>query len=150
MSLRTEASLMNDLEDWLFEQDPFEVSKLLDAKLRDMLNRSYDIVRIAQEMSLDDVESENYGVTLRAVAYDLVDHELGQRALDMNYTDIDDLWDAFYDVPTVEIPTGQTVIEARWYHFPVGTDIEVVWKWFDEKHPKGIVYLLSGLDPADE
>lgn len=32
--------------------------------------------------------------------------------------------------------------EAPFMHFPIGTDKEVIWHWFDERHSKGIVHLL--------
>ena len=33
-------------------------------------------------------------------------------------------------------------LESPFMHFPIGTDKEDIWHWFDERHSKGIVHLL--------
>ena len=35
-------------------------------------------------------------------------------------------------------------IEEPFLSFPAGTDREDIWHWFDERHSKGVVYLLYG------
>lgn len=38
--------------------------------------------------------------------------------------------------------TEQTA--APFLHFPAGTDREEIWQWFDQRHSKGVAYLLYG------
>ena len=35
-------------------------------------------------------------------------------------------------------------LEDDWFIFPIGTDKEEIWHWFDERHSKGVAYLLYG------
>lgn len=35
-----------------------------------------------------------------------------------------------------------TKLEKDWYMFEKGTSRENIWHWFDERHSKGIAYLL--------
>lgn len=52
---------------------------------------------------------------------------------------LEELWGELADVP-VDPETEK--LEAPYLHFPVGTDKFDVWKWFDERHSKGVRYLL--------
>lgn len=54
-------------------------------------------------------------------------------------TELEKMWDKFADVP-MDPETER--LDADFMHFPAGTDREDVWHWFDERHSKGIVYLL--------
>ena len=53
--------------------------------------------------------------------------------------EIEALWQAFSDVPMN--PEAEK-IEAPFLHFPAGTDREEIWHWFDERHSKGVAWLL--------
>lgn len=53
--------------------------------------------------------------------------------------EIEELWELFEDVP-MNPETEQ--IENSFMEFPVGTDREEIWHWFDEQHSKGVHYLL--------
>lgn len=59
------------------------------------------------------------------------------------------LWDQFEDCPMD--PDTEKMCEA-FLHFPAGTDREEIWKWFDERHSKGVVHLLyrEGIDHYPE
>lgn len=48
------------------------------------------------------------------------------------------LWDELTDVPLNE----DEELEKRYLHFPIGTEKEEIWHWFDQKHSKGVYYLL--------
>lgn len=53
--------------------------------------------------------------------------------------DIEDLWCQLEDVamnPETEC------LEASFLGFPEGTHREEIWHWFDERHSKGVHYLL--------
>lgn len=52
---------------------------------------------------------------------------------------LEDLWERFADVP-INPETGN--IEDDFAGWKSGTNREEIWHWFDERHSKGIVYLL--------
>jgi hypothetical protein len=56
---------------------------------------------------------------------------------------LEKMWAELEDVPFD--PDTET-IGGSYLHFPAGTDRETIWHWFDERHSKGIVYLLYGDD----
>lgn len=53
--------------------------------------------------------------------------------------ELETLWEQLEDVP-VDPDTDK--LENQYIHFPAGTDRETVWHWFDERHSKGVAYLL--------
>jgi len=64
-------------------------------------------------------------------------------------TNLELFWSHFADIaydPDTE------KIEEDFLHFPAGTDREDIWRWFDERHSKGVAYLLyrDGVDRTDE
>ncbi len=42
-------------------------------------------------------------------------------------------WRALRDVPTTATRHGPDVIDVPYMHFPVGTDIEDVWRWLESE-----------------
>lgn len=69
------------------------------------------------------------------------------------YRMVERLWKDLADVPFQEDKSGSLVLEEEYVMkcgtrviktFPAGTDREDIWHWFDEMHPKGVVYLLNG------
>ena len=56
----------------------------------------------------------------------------------MDDTALEKLWEAFGDVPIDE----DEQIDIDFDVWPKGTHIEEIWAWFDEKHSKGVVYLM--------
>ncbi len=52
---------------------------------------------------------------------------------------LEDLWQQLGDVP---INPKTEHIEEPFLHFPAGTDREDIWHWFDERHSKGVAYLM--------
>jgi hypothetical protein len=70
---------------------------------------------------------------------ELIHHDM--QTLEARDAALQQLWYALADVP-VEPDTDQT--EAPFLHFPAGTDREDIWHWFDERHSKGVAYLLYG------
>lgn len=55
--------------------------------------------------------------------------------------ELEALWNDLEDVPMD--PTTET-IETDFLDFGAGTHREEIWKWFDERHSKGVHYLLYG------
>lgn len=55
--------------------------------------------------------------------------------------ELEDLWDQFSDVP---MNPDTEKIEGNFLHFQYGTEREDIWHWFDERHSKGVAYLLYG------
>lgn len=73
----------------------------------------------------------------------------GMTTLAYRDAQLEELWAQFGDVP-MDPDTEQ--IEGDFLHFPHGTDREEIWHWFDERHSKGVAYLLyrDGFDRTDE
>ena len=59
---------------------------------------------------------------------------------------IEDLWAEFADVP---MDPDSEKMEDDFLHFPHGTNREEIWHWFDQRHSKGVHYLLYGFDGVD-
>lgn len=59
-------------------------------------------------------------------------------------TELEQLWNEFTDVP---MDPETEKMEEPFLHFPAGTNREEIWHWFDERHSKGVVYLLYGTEP---
>lgn len=57
---------------------------------------------------------------------------------------LEQLWGEFADVP---MNPETEEMEKPFLHFPAGTNREEIWHWFDERHSKGVVYLLYGTEP---
>lgn len=56
-------------------------------------------------------------------------------------------WEALGDVPTKDDANGDAWIldddfETPWVKFYRGTCVMNVWRWFDEKHSKGVRWLM--------
>lgn len=62
---------------------------------------------------------------------------------------LEDLWAQFGDVP---MNPETECIEEPFLGFPAGTNREELWRWFDERHSKGVAYLLyrDGIDRTDQ
>lgn len=58
--------------------------------------------------------------------------------------ELERLWDGFADVP---MNPETEKMEEPFLHFPAGTDREEIWHWFDDRHSKGVMYLLYGTEP---
>lgn len=59
----------------------------------------------------------------------------------MNYSDADleVMWDELEDVPV----DFDECIDIDWRDFPSGTHREEIWHWFDERHSKGVGWLMN-------
>lgn len=60
------------------------------------------------------------------------------------YTDsqLEQMWLDLMDVPFDETEDGRLVLAEDWEQFPVGTDREDIWHFFDDNYSKGVAYLL--------
>lgn len=56
---------------------------------------------------------------------------------------LEEMWHQFGDVP---MDPETECMEEPFLGFPAGTDREDIWHWFDERHSKGVVYLLCRTD----
>ena len=54
--------------------------------------------------------------------------------------ELENLWDEFADLPMN--PETEELEMPLYNIFPVGTCREDCWEWFDERHSKGVYYLL--------
>ena len=57
------------------------------------------------------------------------------------------VWYALGDVP-VDPETEK--IEDAFMWWPAGTDREDIWRWFDERHSRGVAYLLYGANGSEQ
>lgn len=69
---------------------------------------------------------------------------LNMDTLQKRDSELERLWDEFADVP---MDPETEKMEESFLHFPAGTDREEIWHWFDDRHSKGVVYLLYGTEP---
>lgn len=56
---------------------------------------------------------------------------------------LEEMWLELEDVPTVVDKDFYTCIDVDWQGWPKGTDIEEIWYWFDERHSKGVGWLMN-------
>lgn len=63
---------------------------------------------------------------------------------------LEKLWEELGDVPVELDEDNYTVIDEDWHIFEKGTETEYIWSWFDEKHSKGVAYLMLGIDSNDK
>lgn len=54
---------------------------------------------------------------------------------------LEEMWCQFADTP---MNPDTECMEAPFLNFPAGTFREDAWHWFDERHSKGVAYLLYG------
>lgn len=75
------------------------------------------------------------------------------------YRMVEGFWKNLEDVPFREDEAKSMVLEKDYRlmigtrevtMFPAGTEREEIWHWFDERHPKGVAYLLYGEEKSDE
>lgn len=59
---------------------------------------------------------------------------------------LETMWDSLADVPFDENENGELVIAEDWEHFHKGDSQEDIWHWFDERHSKGVAWLLYRVD----
>lgn len=61
--------------------------------------------------------------------------------------DLEDLWRELADVPFDDNdPDLDLTLAEDWKWFRKGTPREEIWHWFDERHSKGVAFLLYGPD----
>lgn len=61
-------------------------------------------------------------------------------------TQLEKLWKQFGDIP---MNPDTEKMEESFMDFPAGTDREEIWHWFDERHSKGVAYLLCNEDVSN-
>lgn len=59
---------------------------------------------------------------------------------------LESLWAEFGDIP---MDPDTEKIDAPFLFFDTGTEREDIWHWFDEKHSKGVAYLLYSYEEVD-
>jgi len=61
----------------------------------------------------------------------------------LNDTHLEKLWDELGDIPFDEDSEDEIILAVDFNIFQKGTAQYNIWHWFDEKHSKGVAYLLS-------
>lgn len=69
------------------------------------------------------------------------DNLAGMDSLALRDAALEKLWREFGDLPFDE---GTECVEEPFLGFPAGTHRDDVWHWFDERHSRGVHYLLYG------
>lgn len=71
------------------------------------------------------------------------------------YRMVEGFWKNLSDVPFAEDEDGRLILEKEYKlmfgsreiaTFPASTDQDEIWRWFDEKHPKGVAYLVNEIE----
>lgn len=63
------------------------------------------------------------------------------------YTDqeLETMWSELTNIPFDEDNNRELHLSEDWRHFKDGTEREQIWKWFDQQHSKGVVYLMYNI-----
>ena len=90
---------------------------------------------------------DNQGVTLifegkHFVVEDHPGEYQGSSRSDYSDEELRIMWNYFEDVPTVMTDDHRTVTDGEFMDWPVGTDVEDIWHWFDERWPRGVYNLM--------
>ena len=56
---------------------------------------------------------------------------------------LEKMWESLEDVPCDENERGELILAVDWEQFKAGTECEEIWHWFDERHSKGVGYLMN-------
>lgn len=62
-------------------------------------------------------------------------------SLESRDAQLEEWWNLLTDIP---MDPDTECIEEEFLHFAPGTNREDIWRWFDERHSKGVAYLLNG------
>ena len=65
-----------------------------------------------------------------------------KRGMELSDRLIENLWMIFGDVPTLLDDDLHTVTDEEFMDWPIGTDIEDIWHWFDKAYSKGVHELM--------
>lgn len=66
--------------------------------------------------------------------------------LSVRDAEIERMWDEFANIAFDEDEDGRLVLSEPWLCFPAGTEREEIWHWFDQRHSKGVYWLLYDFD----
>lgn len=80
--------------------------------------------------------------------YDLFGAEEKDLSIIKNAVDsyFESLWRELEDIPFDEDENTNLVLAIEWQGYPIGTNREEIWHWFDDNHSKGVAYLIYELD----
>lgn len=59
------------------------------------------------------------------------------------FTSLDSLLEKIWISKKVVPLTNEDTIAANWFIFPTGTDVEDIWRWFDERYSGGVAKLMT-------
>lgn len=116
-------------------ENPVELLK--NADISEVVNSVVEALKGIEQ--LDDYEYGYYEAVLKENAH--VGRWKSFDTLAERDEKLEALWKKFDDVP---MNPETECIEEDFLHFPHGTDREDIWKWFDERHSRGVAYLLYG------
>lgn len=95
-------------------------------------------LRVHDETNPDDEPVAIYQMSRDLRTKETSDTQQGQ----MDDASIEQLWDGMTDIPFDEDEDGDLYISQDYGPFRKGDSREYIWHWFDQKHSKGVHYLL--------
>lgn len=61
--------------------------------------------------------------------------------------ELESMWQELEDVPVYENEKFELCLDVDWQGWGKGTDVETIWRWFDEQHSKGVGWLMNEYEP---
>ncbi len=104
------------------------------SELLDAAKRTLETYEAAEE--LEDYLSDKYEFCVFEFGVEILNTP---EELD---TYLEEKWDELTDVPFNENEEGELFLEGNWFMFDKGKSREEIWHWFDERHSKGVAWLL--------
>lgn len=98
-----------------------------------------DYYTAEQFMQTDAFREGNRGAKCHEVICPRPPETDGMETLEERDAKLEELWKLFGEIPMYP---DTECMEDNFLHFPAGTHREEVWKWFDQRHSKGVGHLL--------
>lgn len=110
--------------------------------LLDRLNLSrYELALIVMGLRVrHGFKLSDFGTEVSADPFELAPLSVWMETLKGRDAELERLWAEFGDVP---MNPETECMDAPFLGFPAGTHREEIWRWFDERHSRGVTYLLG-------
>lgn len=88
-------------------------------------------------LNLEHTRKETKIISVNASVFD-ADYQEVQRFISLDSL-LEKIWISKKVVPL----TNEDTIATNWFIFPTGTDVEDIWRWFDERYSGGVAKLMT-------
>lgn len=111
--------------------------------LLDRLNLSrYELALIVMGLRVrHGFKLSDFGTEVSADPFEMAPLSVWMETLKGRDAELERLWAEFGDVP---MNPETECMDEPFLGFPAGTHREDIWHWFDERHSRGVAYLLNG------